>query len=172
MIPTVSDDIKVTVFDISVTRAYFDGIDNAAIAAQVMESHERLYHDPNGSLFEDTMFNPERGSVGHNLLLILDKHFKEHGYSLAGHWSHIHRPLESTNTHDHCDFDLSFAYYVQVPEGSGDIVFEIQNLNTPLKPREGELIVFPGWLKHRVSKNLGSGIRISIAGNLKRNENN
>lgn len=166
MIPTVSDDANITVFDIFVTKAIFDGIDNAAIAAQVMESHERLYDDPNGSVFEDTRFEPTPGSVGHDFLKLLDHHFRNHGYTMVGHWSHIHRPLESTNTHDHCNFELSFCYYVQVPEGSGDIVFEIQNLNTPLKPKVGELLVFPGWLKHRVSKNLGSGIRISIAGNL------
>ena len=168
MTPTVSHNIRVTVFDIFLTQAFFDGIDNAAVAAQVMESHERLYDDPNGSLFEDTMFSPQPGTVGHNLLLTLNQHFRNNGHRMVGHWSHIHRPLESTNTHDHCDFELSFAYYVKVPKGAGDIVFEIQNLNSAMKPREGELLIFPGWLKHRVSKNMGNEIRISIAGNLER----
>ena len=167
MIPSVSCEIKETLFDISATRVFFDGFDNIALAKQVLEAHRRLSDDPNSCLFEDTIFNPADGSVGYDFLLTLKKYFLDKGYSIAEFWSQIHRPLESTSTHHHGKYDMAFVYYVKVPKGAGDIVFEVEDINRALTPQEGTMLIFPGWLKHKVSKNMGNDIRISIAGNLR-----
>lgn len=167
MIPSASCEIKETLFDISATRVLFDGFDNVTLAKQVLEAHQRLSDDPNSCLFEDTVFNPEPGSVGDKFLWTLKKYFLDNGYFIAEFWSQIHRPLESTSTHHHGQYEKAFVYYVKVPKGAGDIVFEVEDINTALKPQEGTMLIFPGWLKHKVSKNMGSDIRISIAGNLR-----
>lgn len=160
--------MKETLFDISIFRTSFGDFDNNTIASQVINSGKRLSDDPNSCLFEDTVFNPEQGSPGYNLIVALRDYFQDGGFDVMEYWSQIHRPLESTNTHHHGDYEMAFVYYVKVPEGSGDIVFEVEHLNKSLQPEERDLIVFPGWLKHRVSKNMSNDIRVSIAGNLKR----
>lgn len=168
MIPSVSCETKETLFDISVIRASFNGIDNVEIVRQVLEHHKRLSDDPNSCLYEDTFFNPGSGTAGHELMIMLRRHFLDNGFDIVEFWSQIHRPLESTNTHHHGQHEMAFVYYVSVPKGAGDIVFEIEHLIRPIHPKEGELLVFPGWLKHRVSKNMSDSIRISISGNLRR----
>lgn len=167
MIPLASCEIKESLFDISATRVFFGGFDNTSLAKQVLEAHRRLSDDPNSCLFEDTVFDPEQGSVGYNFILTLKEYFKNNGLEVVEYWSQIHRPLESTSTHHHGKFDKAFVYYVKVPKGAGDIVFEIEDINRALTPQEGTMLLFPGWLKHKVSKNMGSDIRISIAGNLR-----
>jgi len=83
--------------------------------------------------------------------------------------------------HAHGKSALAGAFYVRVPEGSGDIVFRDPRAGINLTgmkgdgancfsvtghtPRAGELVIFPGWLEHAVDMNVAPEARISIAVN-------
>lgn len=81
--------------------------------------------------------------------------------------------------HAHGECSLAGAFYLRVPEGSGDIVFRDPRPGINLAgmkgdgvncfsvtshtPRAGELVIFPGWLEHSVDVNKSETPRISIA---------
>lgn len=87
-----------------------------------------------------------------------------------GHYSHLHH---------HADADISGVYYVQTTGQDGALVFENPNrlittsylLNTWQEslyylPQQNKLILFPGWLAHRVEKNTTDNERISFSFNI------
>jgi len=87
-----------------------------------------------------------------------------------GHYSHLHH---------HADADISGVYYVKTNGNDGELIFENPNrlittsylLNTWQEsmhyvPQEGKLILFPGWLIHRVNKNETDNERISFSFNV------
>ena len=84
------------------------------------------------------------------------------------HFGSMHHPL-----HDHSDSPLSGVYYVSIPKGSGAIEFRDPRFrggdhNWAIFPKPGELIMFPGWLEHKVRptfKEANDRDRISVAFN-------
>ena len=84
------------------------------------------------------------------------------------HFGSMHHPL-----HDHSDSPLSGVYYVSIPKGAGAIEFRDPRFrggdhNWAIYPKPGELIMFPGWLEHKVRptfKRKESRDRISVAFN-------
>ena len=67
-----------------------------------------------------------------------------------------------TKKHDHLPFGIfSFVYFVQCPKGSSPLVFSTSGKK--VKAEEGEVVIFPGWVKHHVPKNNCDG-RITLAG--------
>ena len=107
-------------------------------------------------------------------------------------WSIINPPGSSNRAHIHPGCNWSGVYYVQAPEGSGDIEFvdpRTQNLVMQPKyipnkkrpkncwskvnftPIPGKLLIFPSWLYHAVSPNMSTekgaaGERVIISFNL------
>ena len=86
------------------------------------------------------------------------------------HWGQIHRQYESTEMHDHTPWDVAWVYYVRVPEDSGLLVFtQFQGWSTKHEvthyPKVGQLVLFPAWMIHRVTKNFNTIPRVSISGN-------
>jgi uncharacterized protein (TIGR02466 family) len=90
-------------------------------------------------------------------------------------WSIINPPGNGNRAHVHPNSLWSGVYYVQAPEGAGQIEFidprTIQIMNQPkyvakkkrprdcwtkvnYKPTPGRMIVFPAWLYHAVDPNL------------------
>jgi len=83
--------------------------------------------------------------------------------------------------HGHEYVYLSGCFYLRVPENSGNIVFldprpgakysiavsanEMGSTNVQVLPREGQLLIFPGWLEHRVEENMSNEARISVVMN-------
>jgi len=129
----------------------------------------RLSDSSVNSLFEDTQFLFDVGSESESFLKKITKFFEEENLKIKDIWTHIHQPLESTNTHNHGPFprNFSFVFYVKTPVNSGKLVFSLES--QPIKsifPIEGNLIIFPSWLPHFVTKNLSDDTRISISGNL------
>lgn len=148
---------------------YFEllGIDNVLLAEEVLRNQTRLSDDKNIPLYEDTVFGVENGEQSVRFIAAIQALAKNSGLELKTMWSQIHHPKESTSTHNHLPYKMAFVYYVAVPKGSGDLVFLLENfLTTNVTPIEGRLCVFPAWVNHRVSKNTGDDIRISISGNL------
>jgi hypothetical protein len=86
------------------------------------------------------------------------------------YWGQIHRQYESTEMHEHTPWDVGWVYYVRVPEDSGLLVFtQFQGWTNKYEhthyPKAGQLVLFPGWMIHRVTKNFNTIPRISISGN-------
>lgn len=91
------------------------------------------------------------------------------------YWGHIHDQNMSTNTHDHGGFYAAAVLYLSVPEGSGDLVF-LPNINpfdsdmyrSSVSPEKGIYYMFPGYLKHYVTRNEAQEKRVSISFNFKK----
>ena len=85
------------------------------------------------------------------------------------YWIHVVKPQEDTIPHDHGPEGLSFCYYLNSPEDSGDFEFNHDcpnyKFHYKFKPRVGELFVFPSYLQHQASANESNENRYSFAGN-------
>ena len=79
-------------------------------------------------------------------------------------WGNIYHKGDYTVSHDHMPSPFSFTYYVKVPEGSAPLIFD--DLGEIWHPKEGDLVLFPGHIKHSVPEHTIDKNRISIAGNL------
>ena len=65
--------------------------------------------------------------------------------------------------HNHGDMYASFVYYIKTPEGSSPIIFPDEN--ETIEAKEGNLLIFPGYVNHYVPENKCEG-RVIIAGNI------
>jgi hypothetical protein len=94
-------------------------------------------------------------------------------------WAHVLKTGETTMIHSHRNksdwgfLGVSWVYYVQNPttkNSGGKIVFQTQiggtkTINADFDPKDGDLIIFPGWLPHFTTRNNSPDVRISISGN-------
>jgi hypothetical protein len=90
----------------------------------------------------------------------------------AGFWFNFMPPGSSTTLHTHDDDDelLSAVYYVNVPEGSGNlVVYDKTDTPGPRKieivPEESEFIFFKPDVPHEVTRNNSMQSRLSIGFN-------
>ena len=79
-------------------------------------------------------------------------------------WGNIYHKGDYTDPHDHMPAAYSFTYYVKVPEGSAPLILD--DLGEIWTPKEGDLVLFPGHIRHSVPEHTIDKNRISIAGNL------
>ncbi len=99
---------------------------------------------------------------------------------LAHSWINIINKNEDQDWHQHQDSMISGTYYYQTSGDDGDIVFKTPNLFVDLelfplgktvekfyniKPKMGKIVLFPGWLEHKVEPNVTDNERISISFN-------
>jgi len=99
-------------------------------------------------------------------------------------WLNKNGPGDFNKAHIHPNAILSGAYYVQAPEGSGNIELydpvpaRLMNVY-PIKKRkrinsqaveyraeDGLLLIFPSWLQHAVQPNRSDDYRVSISFNI------
>ncbi|MGE5153771.1 MAG: 2OG-Fe(II) oxygenase [Bdellovibrio bacteriovorus] len=82
----------------------------------------------------------------------------------CGFWFNAMGPGQSTSEHTHDENDelLSAVYYVEAPEGSGDLVLYDGPLTIRLAPEAGALVLFPPDLPHAVEHNRSGQSRLSI----------
>ena len=97
--------------------------------------------------------------------------------SPINYWGHIHEKNMSTNTHNHNTTYVSSVVYVEVPEGSGKIIFrprlnqyDNSAYSSKLDPERGVYYVFPGYLDHFVTRNMSDQLRVSLSINFKKDE--
>lgn len=112
--------------------------------------------------------------------------WNELGYSnevipyIRTHWALMNPPGGITVSHFHLPNPIAGVFYVDAPENSGDIVFE-HPMETVLghqpykehfrgfkfdkhfKAEDGKILLFPGFMRHRVEENLSSKNRIIIS---------
>lgn len=98
-----------------------------------------------------------------------------------GHsWINFVDQDDGQDWHQHQDATISGVYYYQTSGNDGDIVFRTPNQFVELElfplgnsinkfhsiqPKAGKIILFPGWLSHKVEKNTTNSRRISISFN-------
>jgi hypothetical protein len=82
----------------------------------------------------------------------------------CGFWFNAMGPGQSTSEHTHEENDelLSAVYYVEAPEGSGDLVLYDGPLAIHVAPEAGVLLFFPPALPHSVEANRSGRARLSI----------
>jgi len=153
------------IFDVSVDnqkiKQELDSFKLKRLSSKHLESH---FEDFN--LFDIELL--KKDTEVNKLIDIVDQWGQQRNLDLVSSWAHIHQPLESTTLHHHLPSQLSFVYYVSLPEGSGSFAFDFSSICGPIIPidiKENMLMFFPSWLPHKVSKNLSDGKRISISGN-------
>tara|TARA_B100001250_G_scaffold389377_1_gene388419 strand:+ start:605 stop:1084 length:480 start_codon:yes stop_codon:yes gene_type:complete len=78
-------------------------------------------------------------------------------------WGQVYQEGHFQKFHNHIHNDWAFVYYVNTPTGSSPIVF--REIRKRIRPTEGMLIMFPGWVDHYVPPNQCNG-RSIVAGNL------
>jgi len=173
-----------TLVHISCLYGSVEGIDNEKLAHPCITEGVRYSEDPLDTGFEDLAIpsNEEWNKVFEN---IQHQFMKVNGETLEfiDHWAQVHRKYESTNMHNHFDPninepkdqpDVSGVYYVQIPKGSGSLVFnyninQYQTMSYSIEPIVGNFLIFPSTLNHHVTKNLSDDLRVSISFNAKVN---
>ena len=137
------------------------------------ERNVKMNFNSNSSSIEDS-FLPKTPAVK-CLLEKVDNIIKPiNKYLIMGDdaWAHIIYPGQSTMFHTHQDPGppgLSFVYWVNFPENSGNFIGIIQvdkyRHFHEVVPKAGDLILFPTYLPHTTSRNCSEQTRISISGN-------
>lgn len=151
------------------------GIDNNAVVEQVLrEQDKRLVDDPRQTTYEDSPLpdTPEVRALVDQVAAIMRA--IDPRLAPSPFWAHILKPGESTMFHTHSvgnypGLGLSWVYYANVPERSGDLVFICQ-LNEDrifhgVTPVIGRLVIFPASMPHMTERHAGEGVRVSVSGN-------
>jgi len=125
-----------------------------------------------------------------NLSAYIEKHVRNY-VKMTGAWEPVPNKLahswinlvskdQRQDWHQHQDATISGTYYYQTSGIDGDIVFRTPNQFVELElfsigsmvgkqhviqPKNGKIILFPGWLSHRVELNTTDHTRISISFN-------
>lgn len=89
-------------------------------------------------------------------------------YLIYNSWFNINSSGHSNKWHNHGHRPFVGVLYIDVPNNSGGIEFQINQDNFFHQPSTGEFLMFPGYLQHRVSENLSNKDRISLAINFKK----
>lgn len=82
-------------------------------------------------------------------------------FYIADYWGMWYNKNAHARYHNHYPYAMSFAYYVNCPEGSSPLVLE----GNELQVTEGRLIVFAGHMNHQVDP-CPVDNRFMIAGNI------
>lgn len=116
--------------------------------------------------------------IDDHLKIFLDAlNFPKKKYRMTS-WITSNSKGEYSPVHNHLNADISGVYYYQTNENDGSIFFVTPTLamtnsiftkfsdNIYVKPEEGKLLMFPGWLQHGVSTNTTDSVRSSLAFNV------
>lgn len=89
---------------------------------------------------------------------------EQHLGTIDSFWFNVNAQGEGTGWHSHSRYRTVAVLYISVP--SGDIEFRQGEAYWTETPQEGDLLVFPGELEHRVLSNDSTDVRISVAFNV------
>ena len=79
-------------------------------------------------------------------------------------WGAVYKKGDYTISHDHWPAIWSWTYYVNVTSQCTPLVFT--NTDYKVQPVNGLLVIFPGWVKHKVLPQENDHERVVVAGNL------
>ena len=83
--------------------------------------------------------------------------------SLKNFWGNVYKKGDYAQSHDHLQFNYSFAYFVKAKWYDSPFVFT--DSGKKIRPKEGRYIIFPACLVHHVPKNRFNHERITLSGN-------
>lgn len=166
-------------FSIDCESFFVSGINNNQMIEEFMACNQTVSDDITDTMVDDLTMPNRPGSECEKFVNTVAEFFRLRGLRICGNpWASVNRPREQTEWHTHRrqgglsnqghNHHLAFIYYLNVPRKSGDLVFgfDEQRTETPITPRESELILFDARLQHRVRKNRSKEIRLSVSGNL------
>ena len=83
-------------------------------------------------------------------------------------WANIYRKGDHTISHDHDPCRYSIVYFLKSKPNFSPLVFENKGLRRKktIKPIEGRIVIFPGFIKHSVPRHNHDETRITLSGNL------
>jgi len=95
-------------------------------------------------------------------------------------WINVHRKGGFTEAHHHQNATIAIAAYLDVPEGSGNLLIEnplrpykcseplgdTDLLWGPIEVETNDVLFFPGWLTHKTEKNETNNPRYILSTNL------
>lgn len=97
-------------------------------------------------------------------------------------WSNIHKSKSFTLQHSHSLMPMVAAFYLRAELNSGDLIltnpaeYSITNIpfsqsierkiETAIKIKTGDLIIFPGYIRHKTGENFSTSDRIVISYNI------
>ena len=155
-----------------------EGIDNKQLFKDIIENKDKK-NDPNykeivlpdadeETILPDTIESKKLLNMVHNEIMKINKYFIAFDW-----WAHILEPGQSTLYHSHEKLGfrdgISWVYYVNCTEKSGDIVLNVnalkRKLQLPISPIAGNLLLFPTHVPHYVRRNVSEETRISVSGN-------
>ena len=82
----------------------------------------------------------------------------------VGCWGAIYSKENYTKQHEHWPHIWSWVYNVECCEKCSPLVFNDSSLS--IHPKSGNMILFPGWIRHSVPEHQCDHDRIILAGNL------
>jgi len=88
------------------------------------------------------------------------------GKPIHNFWFNVNGSGHSNEWHNHGQHIRAVAvWYLQTPTNSGNFEYKLDNSIESLEPRCGLLITHRGGVDHRVTENLSTELRISVAFN-------
>ena len=100
--------------------------------------------------------------------LVLDNFCpKEHNFRTEDCWGALYKKGHYIKTHHHWPSALSWTYYVKTSPQTEPFVFVGHGEEKTIYPEEGDLIIFPSVMNHRVSVSQTDDERIVIVGNIR-----
>ena len=79
-------------------------------------------------------------------------------------WGVIYQKDDWTKAHDHWPHPWSFVYYIRCGEKDAPLQFPDADLS--VYPSSGQIVLFPGWVRHAVPPQDHDSERIVVAGNI------
>ena len=79
-------------------------------------------------------------------------------------WGAIYTKGNYTKSHEHWPQIWSWVYNIECCENCAPLIFE--DASYQIAPIKGNMVLFPGWIRHKVSKQQCDHERIILAGNL------
>ncbi len=90
------------------------------------------------------------------------------GLTIDEWWFNCGAPGDEYRWHSHNPYPWAGVLYIQTPENSGGLEFKKSGEFFTFQPTEGDFLVFPGILTHRILKNMSGDFRISVGFNFKK----
>jgi hypothetical protein len=157
--------------------AFEDGL-NEELISIIRDSGDTQRHRTNVKANMTDWFmhkqHPQFQTVGDKAISIARKNSpSDIGLQLFDCWGAIYQKDDWTKAHDHWPHPWSFVYYIQCDQPeyrhrtSADLIFpDGYQGEHHVRPLSGDMVLFPGWLRHKVNPQLADNERIVVAGNL------
>jgi uncharacterized protein (TIGR02466 family) len=119
--------------------------------------------------------------LGYNINCIKESlKFKNKHSEVINSWANLHKQGGYTLEHNHSNVFFVVSCYLKCPENSGNIEFKDPleyhysgwpietdiDLYKEVKVSTNDVLIFPGWLRHRVQPNLTNEDRIVLTFNI------